>query len=199
MGSTGGEINSVNSGRVRIDNDKNRLIVNNGSTDILLAGEDNSGNIVFKVAQSGYDVKTATNQQLSFSSAFNSFKIVQSGTTSISKSANNSGLSVTVNHNLGYTPAVLAYANYAGGLFPGTSTSGYCNPLPCLHQYQIVTAPAYGSYTASIVDAVLSAYADTTLVRFTISTPSDTNGSTAAYNSAYTIGIKYYILAETAS
>lgn len=194
MANEGKSTVGVNSGKVRLEQGNNRLIVNDGTRDRLIIGEEDDGDIVVKLSQSAYDVKTATSAQLVMSSEFNMFKIVQSGTTSISKTATNSGTFVDVSHSLGYTPLVLAFINNTNSLF------GLGSPLPCSHNYEVVTAPAYGSYTFRVIDGSCSLTADTTKVRFTVSTPSDTNGGgVAAYNFAYTIGIKYYILAETAS
>ncbi len=188
----------VNSGKLTIEQGNNRMLVNDGSDDRLLVGEEDSGDIVLKLSQSGYDVKTCTDAQLVMSSEFNMFKIVQSGTTSISKLANNPSGTSVITHNLGYIPVVIAYCDYTGGLFAGNASSGKGNPLPQMHQYQLVTAPAHGSYTVSVVDATLTVVSGTNTTTFALVTPSDTNGSTT-YSTAYTCNIKYFILAETAS
>lgn len=180
MGSTGGEINSVNSGRVRIDNDKNRLIVNNGSTDILLAGEDSSGNIVFKVAQSGYDVKSATDQQLAFSSAFNSFKIISKQTIVVNKAANSTGTETNYTHNLGYIPCAIGYVYTNSASFAGTW------PVPW---HQISTGASIsisGSFYMNMTSSVLQCG---------VRVPSGGSDYTSSFTATFVI----YILAETAS
>lgn len=74
-----------------------------------------------KVAEDGTDVLEAEDDQLIFNSDQNVFKIVSSGTTSItSPSITNSAVgyysdsnTVTINHDLGYIPIVLAFRSYS--------------------------------------------------------------------------------------
>lgn len=202
MGSDSGSPSvDVFSGKLRIDQGKNRMVVNDGTNDILLAGEDEDGDIVFKVAQDGYDVKTATDQQLAFSSQFNSFKILSSGSIAISKTSSSEGTSYDVTHNFGYVPCVVAYTDSAGGLFGGLSGQLPGNMLPAMHTITTVAAPGDGGYSMSYIDARLYATADTTKIRFRFDTPSAGSGinGVAAYSGSYTANVRYYLLAETAS
>ena len=57
-----------------------------------------------KVSKSGFDVKTSTGKNLVLNSAYNSPKIVQEGSTTITNGAP-STTSVTITHNLGYVPS----------------------------------------------------------------------------------------------
>ena len=63
----------------------------------------------FKVSKSGYDVKTATDKQLVFSSSFSVPKIYMQGAT-----VGNSG-TVQITHSLGYIPGFLVFAEARNG------------------------------------------------------------------------------------
>ena len=68
------------------------------------------GNYGIKVSKEGYDVKTATSDQLVMSSKFNMFKVFATGNLSITKSGTAwEALETSVTHNLGYYPAYLGY------------------------------------------------------------------------------------------
>ena len=69
-----------------------------------------------KISKSGYDVKTATPVQLIFSSAFNTFKIVLSGSTSVSGDAYDS-FSTEVTHDLNYVPLWLVFYKSSAGTY----------------------------------------------------------------------------------
>lgn len=79
MSEKGGQIDSVQNGRFRIEKDRNRLISNDGTTDVLLIGDRGDGTIVVDLAREGFDVKTAEVNDLVFSSRFNLFKIIHLG------------------------------------------------------------------------------------------------------------------------
>jgi len=64
-----------------------------------------------KVSQDGYDVKTATDTQLVFSSKFGTWAsmcIAAFGTANDSSSSGEN-IEFNINHNLGYTPFILIY------------------------------------------------------------------------------------------
>jgi hypothetical protein len=63
------------------------------------------------VSQPTFDVTQATDSQLIFNSQNDVFKIVVSGTTTVTVNSGDTGTTVTttVPHNLGYAPVVLAY------------------------------------------------------------------------------------------
>jgi len=65
----------------------------------------------FKVSQEGYDVKTATDTQLVFSTKFGAFppmSIVASGSV---EATGTDPITITVDHDLGYVPFVLVFFN----------------------------------------------------------------------------------------
>lgn len=65
------------------------------------------GNYGFKVSQPGFDVKTATPSQLVFSSKYQTLKVKQQGSGTITDSG---GRTVTIPHNLGYVPMFLVHS-----------------------------------------------------------------------------------------
>lgn len=79
MSERGGQIDAVQNGRMRIEKERNRLINNDGSTDVLLIGDRGDGTIVVDLAREGFDVKTADINDLVFSSRFNLYKIIHHG------------------------------------------------------------------------------------------------------------------------
>jgi len=185
--SGGQKTDSVNSGKLRTEYGNNRMIVNDGTDDILLAGQDNDGDIVFKVSQPGFDVKTATNQQLAFSSQFNTLKIIQTGTVTLNKAANSTDAFTSVTHGLGYRPVVLCFAD--GGTF------GLGNILPVrLVMTQTGATPAD---CAEVTDAELRYGTTTSVVNFFLSTPNWSPAFSGRYSNAITANVKYYIMAET--
>ncbi len=64
------------------------------------------GDYGIRVSKEGYDVKTCTDEQLSFSSSFYNQLIHKKGTVS--------GVAATVSHNLGYIPNFLFYYRPSG-------------------------------------------------------------------------------------
>lgn len=193
MSERGGQIDAVQNGRLRIEKERNRMIVNDGSTDILLAGLRLDGLIAVEVAQEGFDVKTATDDQLVFSSRFNLFKIVDRGEIPITMPAVANGtaeiVSEIVEHDLGYSPLVLAWITFDSPMSPGTITTrvfgaGQIN---------------YGTISAgSIAITYLSLETVTAL-------PDEVRFNWKSVNAAgitlppVDATIKYYILSETAA
>jgi len=69
------------------------------------------GNYGLKISQDGYDVKTASDTELIFSSKFGTWAsmcVAVSGTANGSSSAGEN-IDFSINHSLGYTPFVLIY------------------------------------------------------------------------------------------
>jgi hypothetical protein len=188
--SGGQKTDSVNNGNLRTEYGNNRMIVNDGTDDILLAGQDNDGDIVFKVAQPGFDVKTASDDELAFSSQFNTLKIFQTGVTQISKSANSSGATSVIAHNLGYRPIVFAFTDTQNALF------GAGNMLPVVNYNKLIGATA--GACAELTNAALVYGVGLNDVTFSFDTPSwGAAWPATAYHSAYTANIKYYIMVDT--
>ncbi len=81
-------------------------------------GKFTDGTTALKVAQPNIEVGTATNSQLIFNSSQDIFKIVLTGTATIPAIATNGYAHVTVTHNLGYKPGVIAFTTYGGTNYP---------------------------------------------------------------------------------
>ena len=119
------EASMLNGNFQEIDNKfRTNVIKDKTGTPRVLIGEQADGfgsgdDYGIKVSQAGSDVTTTTDDNLVMSSAFNMFKIVQSGTTTLTI-GNPAPVwtyeTVTVNHNLGYKPASLVYAEFPAGL-----------------------------------------------------------------------------------
>lgn len=61
-----------------------------------------------RVSKTGYDVKTATNTQLVYSSSFNNFKVYAAGTATLTLTGGAMN-SVDITHSLGYVPAYMVF------------------------------------------------------------------------------------------
>lgn len=101
--------------------------VSDGTNERVLMGFQKNGfgdgkDYGLKVSQEGFDVRSASDDELVMSSGFNLFKIVASGSVvpndgNLNTGGANYGSSsstVTVAHNLGYVPAVLAFYSIEG-------------------------------------------------------------------------------------
>lgn len=112
-----------------LDDQDRTKIIRNGTTPTLLFGYQKDGfgtgvDYGLKVAKSGKDVTTATATDLAFNSGYNHLKVVKTGEVTLAypaSMASGTGWTVTVNHGLGYEPAVVAYVNGSGshGLLSG--------------------------------------------------------------------------------
>lgn len=130
-----------------------------------------------RTSPAGTDVFNAGNDELTFNSNNNVFKIVQSGTLEIPGPAT-SGVNpspISVNHGLGYTPIVFAYGTDGGDF----------QALPWISTHKT------GSVNAGMVEWEISYYADDTSVTFYWQSNLGLNGGT--------VSVKYYILQETAN
>ena len=158
----------------------------------LLAQQDGDNKAVFgflestnkfglKVAKAGYDVLTATDSQLIFNSEQNVFKIVQTGTTSVTVPAGYSDsvpYTASVAHGLGVAPAILAYVQSTSAAIGGAQGS----PLP------VIVNTSFPFAYAGLVDCSVT----TTTVVFTVA------GTVAGQlNGIWTF--RYYLLQETAT
>lgn len=171
--------------------------VGDGTNERVLVGYQQDGfgtgkDFGIKVSQDGVDVRTASNDQLVMSSAFNMFKIVKTGTFTITPptpwSPGGSGKqTVTVAHDLGYKPAALVYVD--NPYIVGVSDSGdglglLPNPLLLLGSYYtVIQSHAHVDSDNLYVDLIFLNQAGTNL------TGAD----------AYTWNYRYYLLRETAS
>lgn len=181
MSDSGGRVDSVLNGRLQIDHANNRLlVVDENNVPKLLAGVDGDGAIKVKLAQDGVDVLGATDEQLVWSSDFNSFKIVDTFTDTnpaLTHTASGSWGSTSRNHNIpntyGFIPTIMAVANISGGYWP----------LPL--SFFDPAGPIF-------IKIGVKADADNITVNTTIMT----NNVTTTYAA---IDIKYYVLRETAN
>lgn len=166
-------------------------IVSDGTNDRVVLGYQKDGfgtgvDYGIKVSQAGYDVRTATDDQLAMSSAFNMFKIVQSGTATLTVPASMASTQVastTVTHNLGYKPAFDVYITdgTAYGLTPGQ------NQQTPFIQWYIVAGSIRGMFYTTVSTS-------TTTITFKY-----INGTTVTDVTGGYITFKYYLFRETAS
>lgn len=132
-----------------------------------------------KIAQPGFDVSTATNQQLVLSSSFNTLKNYLIGAVSVNIPANVSDditFSGTFNHALGFVPAVMVFPN-DGTYACMVSWTQQQNGTP-LSNIELC------NYQYTIDSSNLIFYATTA------------SGSSFPGNSAFTINFKYYIFTQ---
>lgn len=189
-------VKQVNEGFRLISNEERTKITKDDAGDQrLLIGyqEDgfDSGNVGVKLSQEGVDVAGATDDQLIFSTDFNLFKIVQSGsqTETLAHTSNTVAAgtqTITIAHSLGYKPSHLVYI---------TTPSTYINGsiltlLPELH-----VLPAGHALGGGTIFNKFYATVDTTnlYVKFFHRVGTDYSPDTPTFT------IKYYLMRETAS
>lgn len=167
--------------KARVISRDDQIIVHDGSYNKALFGRDGSGNYVVKVAKDGFDVLTASDGDLIFNSANNLFKIVSSGTISISHNhtSANSAKTTTQAHGQNGRPIIMAWANNL--VAPG---------VPGTPSYQMPFLYPAASGANLVISTLLDVHVDGTNI--TITTWS-TNITTI------TADIKYYIVQETAN
>ena len=143
------------------------------------------GTTQIKVAKSGFDVTTCPDADLIFNSAQNVFKIVGSGTLSLTHDIGGSSNVITTTasepHGLGFVPGLQAFITLDPGIMSGSlANSQVPNPYPIF-------------YTIG-ADLVLmgqaEVYVDATNVYFTMRTD-DVGGG------PYSCSAKYYLTQET--
>lgn len=174
----GGASTEALGGKLVFEQDKNRIIGRKGTTPRLLISADEN-DFTMKISKPDIDVLTAANKDLIFNSANNLFKIVSSGSltlTSPNLAGSSSGAAIA--HGQDQVPIVLAFVKF--------STGGTSFPIPYLGielagtnagrvRYEIgYEAPESGGYITFYHRNITSAVSQT----------------------AY---ITYYILQETAS
>lgn len=168
-------------------------LVSDGTNNRVLVGFQRDGfgdgkDYGIKVSQEGFDVNSASEDELVMSSGFNNFKIIQSGTTTIpsftlaSGASDNRTVRVTLNEPQDSPPTVFAFATT--GLDIYFPFSGI--------QVHTIGATA-GSGVILYVLTLYRLFITTTYVDFFISFYNGSSGS--ATSEAYTI--KYFILKES--
>lgn len=133
---------------------------------------------VLRIAKTGYDATTASTDNLIFNSEQNVFKIVSSGTVTVSKAASNTRGSVTLKHGLSYTPLVISFL-YDGSIYI---------PVP----YLSIILSGTGVGTVYSNNYLFTTITD---LSFNVETPTSSPGYALAYDTIF----KYYILQETAN
>ena len=82
------------------------------------------GNYGAKISQPGYDVKTCSDTQLIFSSAFKTMNVAVAGTSSkTNSSGSNADINFTITHGLSFAPYILMF-------YKLSSSSSYWNIHP---------------------------------------------------------------------
>lgn len=161
---------------------------NTGKARVLL-GKASDGTYGLKVSQSGTDVTTATNSQLVFNSAQNTFKIIASGTaaftpTNVGFTVAAGDLTLVIPHGLGYIPAAMVFSTVpeATAGFTGRTSLPYSDYFPN-------ASPNVGQIFRTV-------YYDIDATNLTIHAFQSRNIS---YSAAPTYNVKYYLLQETAN
>jgi hypothetical protein len=182
MQEKGKNIDSVLDGKLRIEWGKNRIIfVNSNNVPRLLIGPRLDGELAAELSQEDVDVFTATDDELIWSSRFNSFKIAEKVPMSLGFSLPDSGphqYSVTEPHTQGYAPAYLAFADV-------TQAAGSFRSLVPSTEY---SPSAYSTLIPSIVKEI---WVDASEVKIQVST----NGILGTFDYDFTV----YLLKETAA
>jgi hypothetical protein len=162
--------------------DTTQIFKDDTGTRRVLLGKGDNGFHGIKVSQTGNDVYTAADDKLVMSSDFNTFKIVETGTVTLTKAASSLFSTVNVPHSLGVAPIVQAYLN----------NSTYYAALPFSEFADALLADA--GKLLQHIDWV--SYTDK--IQFRIHTPNSSSPE-SKYGSAYTVPIKYFLLVETAA
>lgn len=177
----------------RVISKDDQIIVHDGTANKALFGRDGLGNYVFKVAKDGFNVLTAADNELIFNSEQDIFKIVSTTTAVIpssTTSSTNSSSSVTVNHNLNFTPICWAFA-----VDPALGSLTALPMAPDIRMLQRNTASPNNGFTVEFMSWV-RVITDSTTVTFYA------DFANLNYPSSYTFNaltIKYYLLQETAT
>lgn len=146
MADSGQKILQDNDAIIRIEHENGRLLARQDDSfgiDRILIGREDIGDVNIKVSRQDIDVKTATPEQLIFSSEYNLFKIVAKSATTLT-SPNLIGTSTFVNRafTLGTKPVIFAFAalGSAGGTrypLPIVQPQLTADPTPGLIAYQL--------------------------------------------------------------
>lgn len=153
----------------------------------VLLGKGKDGFYGLKVSKPGFDVYDSDGDDLAFNSDQNVFKIVDTGTLSLTHTIGGSGNVITttesVAHGLSYTPALLAFITLDPGIMSGDlSNSTVPNPYPILY-----TLSAGATLTLM---GQAEVYVDSTNVYFTLRTDGVSGGP-------YNCSAKYYLMQES--
>lgn len=139
------------------------------------------GAFKMKLSKAGNEVLTTADSNLIWSSDFNSFKIVKTGTVSFTKAANALSGSASITHGQTVTPAVVAF---------WVDTTGTNLRFPLTHVEITTAGLVYQQYDFQVWDIAIADQID-----FKLFTPNVAGGS---YASSIPVTMRYYILVETA-
>lgn len=165
-------------------------VTDDTNTKRLYAGRFPNGAVAIKLSQPGFDVETATDNQLIWSSDFNLFKIVASGTgvapavTTTADGTNTySGFNTnSYPHNLGYTPLIMAFVAVSGTQY---SLMPYS---------EVTSANDPGGGIISEIFRITASSTNVEIFHYVVSHSSGIGAGT--YSAA---NVKYYLLRETAT
>lgn len=157
----------------------------------IVAYIDSSGNPVLKVAKSGSDAVTGSDDELILNSAQNNLKIVDEGTVTTTAgtvkwngpgtgSATGSGTIATIDHDLGFVPIVVASFDQGTGFYT-----------------QLPTVENQTNSGVNMTQFFFYAVPDDTQVL--IKYKAITYGSGTNTQTSQTYNVKYYLLQETAN
>ncbi len=133
-------------------------------------------------------------------SDFDRLRIVKTDTVTLSKTANSTGVQVSVDHDLGFVPIVFAYVDSAGGLFGLTGGGGIYDagtPGNSLPTERRRTRIAADNFSSDFVSAWVQAFVSDFDVTFIFATPA--SHATENPNLPYyhlTATVKYYLLQQ---
>lgn len=148
----------------------------------VLLGRGADGFYGLKVSKAGFDVYTASDDELSYNSSQNTLKVVLDGTATVVKPANDSSAFTDVAHGLSTRPAVLAYALFESDtIYEQVPTSFY----------------RLSGADAGKLELGLYTQVDDTYVSFFVEAPN--YASNTEYTDQVTYNFKYYLLQETAN
>jgi len=181
-------------GRLISNEDRTKIITDDSGTERFLQGYQeggfSNGNVGIKLSQEGSSVLDATGDELIFSTDFNLFKIVGSGTiimpsvTTVADGTNtySGGITSSVAHGLDFTPLVIAFLEVSSSQY---SLMPYSETVSANSPSGGIISQFYRATTSST---------NISIFRYVITYSSGLGAGT--YSGA---NVKYFLLRETAS
>ena len=140
-------------GNVMSKFDGNGLLVSDSTTNRLLAGRDSAGDIKMKLSQPTFDVLTATDEQLIWSSDFDLPKISLIINTDVGTVGTGVGnVTQTYTHNLGYIPMAIGSFTYSGGITTRMLPELYFEIETAGHNYELTRCVLIKKVTSTTID-----------------------------------------------
>lgn len=174
MGTTtsSGESTEALNGKLNFEQSKNRIVGRDADNLIRLLILADGANFVMKVAKEGFDATNASDDELIFNSDQNVLKVVDSGSAVVAAGGAGTIRTTTIDHDLGFVPAVIAYQN--------DGTSYFQLPYTAIN------------ITGGTVNVHMSYVVTATQITFYVHNSSVSPGTSA-------LTVKYYLLQESAS